>query len=249
MAETVRKVNISRLFARMAPLKAKAQKKGKDAQRAKAKLDAAWNRSQKKLRTSLRRNEATTGNPLQDEIIITWGVDKNLIKALLEFNKRFIGVKEIEVLIVYKYEVNMYRPMIPDGHTMMSHRQRCFLGVLSGERLSLRHAPDCGVSFIIPFTRYVQWGEDLGMVDEKDIKRYEGSLTVESHISEDMFDIWKVVSVLMGKEKNPLFFFGDEVVKSIPCQMMNIGEPHIWKRIKKLLHQASPEEKIKGADI
>ena len=196
---------------------------------------------------------ATTGNPLEDEIIIAFGLNGPMLEKILAFNARLVSMRGAELFIVFS---GSRRTMFggPGSGEHPVSVQRAYLGILSGERLKVRFV-DYHPEVIIPFKEYAEAeGMRLHRVTPK---RKDGELTLVGSGSALDFDtsamafinavvcvpsqVGKKACVVVGK--NPDGKIPNEAIAE--CSMLN-SEFDVFRNAVSTL---TPAEQAMGQHI
>ena len=129
------------------------------------------------IRESL-AHAGTTGDPLQDEVLSSLGLNREYIYAILAFNSRLMAASGSELLLAVDYKTRFCWREDYVSDRDCQQNTGYILGVLSGERIKLENSGPgiFDVSVIIPFERSVLWGFGLN----KGFERKDGSLSLLS---------------------------------------------------------------------
>lgn len=118
---------------------------------------------------------ATTGDPLQDEIIRHFGLDGKAIDKITAFSRRLVAAAGRELLIAIPYRKQKKFPMFgPVGPDCFTACCGYVLGILSGESLRLKTSPESSLEF--PFKCYIV----SGFEDQRDSHGGPTALTISS---------------------------------------------------------------------
>jgi hypothetical protein len=122
-----------------------------------ASLNAFNGEKKEEIRAALEAG-ATTGDPLQDEIVRSFGLWEQTLAKLTEFSRQLVAHKGKEFAIVCDYQRRIRFTMLPSdsGESDFFGTRSVIFGVLSGDRLRLTDS-DISAGFVFPFSRYAEW--------------------------------------------------------------------------------------------
>lgn len=102
------------------------------------------------------KNGATTGDPLQDELVPWLGLDSQpSFQAFTDCNRRLIAAKGQELLLICRHSIPDF-PNDLEGRSDTPFNWGYVFGILSGERLRIPDAPRDPI--FLPFERHFLWG-------------------------------------------------------------------------------------------
>ena len=157
----------------------------------------------------------TTGDPLQDEIIMCFGLDREVIGKILAFSKKLVDAKGKEFLIAISYQKQMCFRLMGRGHSDDDF-MTCWgyvFGTLSGERLKLEVKSEAeNWIMTIPFSRHII----NGFEHTEDRESTEGPVTVSGCLLEP--STLTILSSIMGTQTE----LGSALSKSLRTCARNV---------------------------
>lgn len=193
----------------------------------------------------------STGDPLRDEVLQIFGLDKEILDKVVAFNDRLIKSRGKEMIAVFPYRqrIRFGGP----GDKRESDYANCegyVFGVLSGERLKLTRSGENrwdDLKAMIPFDRHVVWGFN-GNRTTGALRPKIGVVTLCGHSFLNILDEPNagtfISGIIGGKEADASILIGEEVERG----MLKFQFTEL-KEIRKVLHSATPEEQTAGLDI
>jgi hypothetical protein len=106
------------------------------------------------------RSGQTTGDPLTDEAILLFGLDKAKIDRILAFDKSLVEGKEILIAVHRRVCTKHVMFDTPTCHNEYATMTGYIYGTLSGEKLVMKRTseePQSKPDVVLPLTRYVKW--------------------------------------------------------------------------------------------
>lgn len=252
-----RDISLARIFAQQNCLKELVQRAEKAVEARNKTLNEFNEKAKKQVVRELSRGK-TTGDPLTDEIVAVFGLDKAVIDRILTFNKELMRGKEILVTVPYQTRFRFGSSLRDDDFT--DHTGFIF-GILSGDRIMLKTNEGRalgGHSVDLPLRRYIKWGFERNNSETPVV----GPLTIEDgsfeHLDCDKLlmlgeelDCGFVSIITMGRtgQERPLKIIIDgKIAKSLP--LSDQGQIKMaLEHGRQSINLPTPSEKLAGAGI
>ncbi len=263
-------IDLERIFVGKDLLEARVKESQEELKRKMEELQAFKDQKKQEIIQELSSGK-TTGDPLYDELLYLYGLNKDSTDKILAWNEKFKSATEI--LFVVSWSVCVKHVMIPSPHSSNEYATHSgyVYGIPSGERLELHLGKSLSdLKILVPFKRYVSW--DMGR--KKEIVPIDKSLLFGGGDSEssswgiNSTDFLEAISNFGQEKQDDNFgeesgwapnsikiFFGEEKFEDKDPNT-NFEEKLRSLRIKSAFEQGrrniqipTPEELIKGGGI
>ena len=153
-------IDLGQYFDKQAT-KAEAVTKAQEALKAKMEVLMQFNKQAKVEIFDALSSGKTTVDPLTDEVILLFGLNRGFIERILAFNIRLIAGKKILIAVHRRDCIKHVIMPSPGNESEYATSTGYIYGILTGRKLVIKRKceqPPSDIEMILPVARYVMWG-------------------------------------------------------------------------------------------